>query len=332
MKQFPTWLCLLSALVVLSCVRVVEASAQVTDGALTGTISDSTGAAVAHAKIAVISDATNASYKTESSADGIYTVPNLVPGTYTISATAPGFSVEVAKNAVVNVQQTTRFDLALHPGSVETQVSVNALPPVVQTTSSDLGQVIGHQEAEKLPLNGRMFEQLVTSVPGTVSDGNSGSDSAEDPAAGGSVGNIEHSVNGLPFSGEYVMIDGVHDAEPGNGYLAITPPLDSIEEFKVETADPQAEYGSFGGAIVNVTIKSGTNKLHGEVFEYVRNNDLNATDYFALTKSPYHSNQFGGTLGGPIIKDKLFFFMDSQQLLQNAGSTYLISVPTQNMR
>jgi hypothetical protein len=332
MKQFPTWLCMFGALVLMPSVLVVQVGAQATYGSLTGTVFDSSGAAIAHANIVVTADATNASSKMTSSTDGIFTVPNLTPGTYTVSASAPAFNTEVVKNAVVSVQQTTRVDLVLKPGSVETQVSVNALPPIVQTTSSDLGEVINHQEAEKLPLNGRFFEQLVTIVPGTVSSGNSGSDSAEDPAAGGSVGNIEASVNGLPFQGEYVMIDGVHDSEPGNGYLTITPPLDSIDEFKVETANPQAEYGSFGGAIVNVTIKSGTNKLHGELFEFVRNNDFNARDYFALTKSPYHSNQFGGTLGGPIIKDKLFFFMDFQQLLQNAGSTFLISVPTQNMR
>lgn len=323
MKQFFVWCCLLSVL-------AVPAGAQVTYGTLTGTVFDTSGAAVSNAAITVTADATNASFKTKTSGDGIYTVPDVAPGTYTVSASAPGFNVEVAKNAVVSVQQTTRVDLVLKPGSVETQVTVNALPPLVQTTSSDLGEVIDNQQAAKLPLNGRFFEQLVTIVPGAVAAGNS--DSAEDPAAGGSVGSIQASVNGMPFQGEYIMIDGVHDSEPGNGYLTVTPPLDSIQEFKVETADPQAEYGSFGGAIVNLSIRSGTNQFHGELFEFVRNNDLNATDYFALTKSPYHSNQFGGTFGGPILRNKLFFFMDYQQLLQNAGSTYLISVPTANMR
>ncbi len=308
----------------------IQTNAQVTYGSITGTVFDSTGAVVPNVKIVVTSDATNATSQMTSGADGIFSVPNLAPGMYTISATAPGFSTQLVKNTVVSIQQTTRVDLVLKTGSVQTQITVDAAPPVVQTTSSDLGEVISSQQAAKLPLNGRFFEQLVTIVPGAVAAGNS--DSAEDPAAGGSVGSIQASVNGMPFQGEYVMVDGVHDSEPGNGYLTVTPPLDSIQEFKVETADPQAEYGSFGGAIVNLSIKSGSNDFHGEAFEYVRNNDLNATDYFALTKSPYHSNQFGGTFGGPIKKDKLFFFMDYQQLLQNAGSTYLISVPTQNMR
>lgn len=329
MKPFTLFL-LRRVAVALFLALAVRAGAQATYGSITGTVFDSTGAAVANVKIVVTSDATNASSQMTSSADGIFSVPNLAPGTYTVSASAPGFNLQVVKNTVVSVQQTTRVDLILKPGSVQTKITVDAAPPVVQTTSSDLGEEVSSEQAAKLPLNGRFFEQLVTIVPGAVAAGNS--DSAEDPAAGGSVGSIQASVNGMPFQGEYVMVDGVHDSEPGNGYLTVTPPLDSIQEFKVETADPQAEYGSFGGAIVNLSIKSGSNDFHGEVFEYVRNNDLNATDYFALSKSPYHSNQFGGTFGGPIKKDKLFFFMDFQQLLQNAGSTYLISVPTQDMR
>ncbi len=323
MKRLATflWLCLGLA---------VSAGAQANYGSLTGTVFDPSGAVIPSTSITVTADATNATFKTVSGADGIYTVPNLAPGSYSISATAPGFSSQLVKNATVNVQQTSRVDVILKPGSVQTEITVDALPPLIQATSSDLGEVIENTQAERLPLNGRFFEQLVMIVPGAVAAGNS--DSAEDPAAGGSTGSIQASVNGMPFQGEYVMIDGVHDSEPGNGYLTITPPLDSIDEFKVETANPQAEYGSFGGAIVNLNIKSGSNQFHGEAFEYLRNDDLNATDYFALTKSPYHSNQFGGTFGGPIKKDKLFFFMDYQQLLQHAGSTYRISVPTQNMR
>ena len=124
------------------------------------------------------------------------------------------------------------------------------------------------------------------------------------------------------------MVDGVHNTEPLNAFISITPPLDSVEFFKVETSNPNAEYGSFGGAIVNLTIKSGTNAFHGEVFEFLRNQDLNARDFFAQTRSPYKSNQFGGTFGGPIIKNKLFFFVDYQQLQERQGVTNVLSVPT----
>jgi hypothetical protein len=124
------------------------------------------------------------------------------------------------------------------------------------------------------------------------------------------------------------MVDGVHNTEPLNAYISITPPLDSINEFKVETSNPTAEFGSFGGAIINLTTKSGTNSYHGEVFDFIRNDALNARDFFAETRSPYKSNQFGGTLGGPIIKNKLFFFVSYQQLLANQGQTNVLTVPT----
>ncbi|MGH9771126.1 MAG: hypothetical protein ACRD4Q_05435, partial [Candidatus Acidiferrales bacterium] len=187
-------------------------------------------------------------------------------------------------------------------------------------------QVIGAKQIDSLPLNGRLFEQLVTLVPGTAQAG--WGDFAENPSAAGAVTPTQAVVNGLPWSGNYYMVDGVHNTEPLNAFISITPPLDAIQEFKVETSDPSAEYGSFGGAIVNLVIKSGTNQLHGDVFDFLRNDALNARDFFAQTKSPYKSNQFGGAMGGPMIKNKLFFFGDYQQLSQHQGQTYLITVPT----
>ena len=139
-------------------------------------------------------------------------------------------------------------------------------------------------------------------------------------------------MNGLPWSGNYYMVDGVHNTEPLNAFISITPPLDSVDSFKVETSNPNAEYGSFGGAIVNLTIKSGTNTYHGEVFDFLRNDALNARDFFAQTTAPYKANQFGGTFGGPIIKNKLFFFVDYQQLVAHQGQTNVLTVPTQLQR
>ena len=325
MKHILVLLCLSFAL-------ALQAGAQntVTSGSLNGTVRDASGAVIPHADVVVTANATNASAKATTGTDGTYTVPNLAPGTYTVTASSPGFNSTVAKNAIVSVEQTTSIDLVLKPGSITTEVTVNARPPLVQPTSSDLGQDVSSDVAEKLPLNGRFFEQLVTIVPGAVAAGNT--DSAEDPAAAGAVGPVGASVNGMPFQGEYIMIDGVQDNEPGNHYWTITPALDSIGEFKVETADAQAQYGSFGGAIVNASIKSGTNNFHGEAFDFARNDALNAKDFFALTKAPYKSNQFGGAFGGPIVKNKLFFFADFQQLLLHQGNTYLISVPTTDMR
>ena len=198
--------------------------------------------------------------------------------------------------------------------------------PLIQSTTSDLGQVIESQQIQALPLNGRLFEQLVTIVPGAVQAG--WGDFAENPSAAGALTPTQAVVNGLPWSGNYYLVDGVHNTEPLNAFISISPPLDSIDSFKVETSNPNAEYGSFGGAIINLAIKSGTNSFHGEAFDFLRNEDLNARDFFAETRPPYKSNQFGGLFGGPIIKNRLFFFVDYQQLLSHQGQTNTLTVPT----
>lgn len=305
---------------------------QAITGVISGVVRDSSGASVQNADVVVRNIATGISRETKTDKSGNYTVPGLAPGQYTVAGSDQGFSTALVNNCIVRVEEATRIDMTMTPGAVQTTVSVNAQPAMVQTASSDLGVVIGSKEAEALPLNGRLFEQLIMIVPGAVPAQFGNTDQSENPAAAGSVGPQNASVDGLPWAGDYYMIDGVHDSEPGNGYVTITPPLDSIQEFKVETSNPQAEYGSFGGAIINVTSKSGTNRFHGEGFEFLRNTALNANDYFAQTKLPYHSNQFGALLGGPIIKNNLFLFMDFQQLLLNQGQPYLISVPTALMR
>jgi len=203
---------------------------------------------------------------------------------------------------------------------------VTAEAPLVGSTTSDIGQVISSTQIRNLSLNGRLFEQLVTIVPGTAFAG--WDNFAENPSAAGALAPTQAEVNGLPWSGNYYMVDGIHNTEPLNQFISITPPLDSVQEFKVETSNPTAEYGSFGGAIVNLTVKSGTDQLHGGLFEYLRNSALNARDFFAATRSPYISNQFGGEVGGAFVQNKLFFFGDFQELIDHTGQTYLISVPT----
>ncbi len=314
------------SLTVLAVMLLPAVRAQSITGTVVGTVTDSTKAVVAGAKVSAKNVATGAVLSTLSNGDGNYTVPNVPPGTYDITAQFPGFSTAVAPKNVVNIEQTTRVDIALSPGSTSTEVTVTATSPLVQSTTSDLGHVVESRQIEALPLNGRLFEQLVTIVPGAVQAG--WSDFAENPSAAGAVTPTQAVVNGLPWSGNYYMVDGVHNTEPLNAFISITPPLDSVDSFKVETSNPNAEYGSFGGAIVNLTIKSGTNAFHGEVFDFLRNDDLNARDFFAQSRSPYKSNQFGGTIGGPIMKNKLFFFADYQQLQQHQGQTNVLSVPT----
>lgn len=313
----------------LSCFFVLSggsALAQAISGTVVGTVRDATGAVLPGANISATNTNTGISQSAVSGSGGEYTIPNLAPGTYKITAQTKGFTTAVVQNSVVQVEQTTRVDFNLSPGQTTQQIEVTGEAPLVQSTTSDLGQVIESRQIEALPLNGRLFEQLVTIVPGAVQAG--WSDFAENPSAAGALTPTQAVVNGLPWSGNYYLVDGVHNTEPLNAFISITPPLDSIESFKVETSNPNAEYGSFGGAIINLAIKSGTNAFHGGVFDFLRNEDLNARDFFALSRAPYKSNQFGGSLGGPIIKSKLFFFVDYQQLIAHQGQTNTLTVPT----
>ncbi len=301
-------------------------SGQAVTGTVVGTVRDSTGAVVPGANITATNNQTGISQSAVSGSTGDYTIPNVAPGSYKITAESKGFATAVVANSAVQVEQTTRVDFTLSPGQTTQEIVVTGQAPLVQSTTSDLGHVIESRQIEQLPLNGRLFEQLVTIVPGTIQAG--WSDFAENPSAAGALTPTQAVVNGLPWSGNYYMIDGVHNVEPLNAFISITPPLDSVESFKVETSNPNAEYGSFGGAIVNLAIKSGTNSFHGEVFDFLRNDALDARDFFALTRAPYKSNQFGGFLGGPIIKNKLFFFVDYQQLIAHQGQTNILTVPT----
>jgi hypothetical protein len=316
------WMRLLTSFFILAGIMLGQAIT----GSILGTVTDASGALVRSVKITIKNVDTGLQLTTTSNNDGDYTFPTVPPGTYEVSAQLTGFRTAVTPRLPVELQKTSRMDFTLSPGNITEQVVVTADAPLVQSTTSDLGHVIGARQIESLPLNGRLFEQLVTIVPGTIQAG--WSDFAENPSAGGALTPTQAVVNGLPWSGNYYMVDGVHNTEPLNSFISITPPLDSIEEFKVETSNPNAEYGSFGGAIVNLTIKSGTNSFHGEVFDFFRNDTLNARDFFARSRAPYKSNQFGGLLGGPIVKNKLFFFADYQQLVAHQGQTNVVTVPT----
>jgi Carboxypeptidase regulatory-like domain/TonB dependent receptor len=316
---------LLSLLLVV-CGSPASLFAQATSGTVVGSVRDVSGAAAAGAHVTATNSQTGREQSASAGSEGDYTLTNLTPGTYRITAQLKGFTTAVVNDTIVQVQQTTRVDFSLSPGETSQEITVTGEAPLVQSTTSDLGQVIESQQIEALPLNGRLFEQLVTIVPGAVQAG--WGDFAENPSAAGAQSPTQAVVNGLPWSGNYYMVDGVHNTEPLNAFISITPPVDSIDSFKVETSNPNAEYGSFGGAIINLVTKSGTNSFHGEAFDYLRNDALNARDFFAKTRAPYKANQFGGAFGGPIIKNKLFFFVDYQQLLQHQGQTNVLSVPT----
>ncbi len=299
---------------------------QAITGTLLGTVTDTSGAVMANAKLTTTNQSTGISSSRVTDVEGNYVAPYLAPGLYTIMVEYGGFRTVVSKDNIVQVNQTTRVDLTMSPGAVTEHVDVQGTAPLVQSTTSEIGHVIQDRQIGSLPLNGRLFEQLVTLTPGALAAGFG--DFGENPAAAGARTPIHATVNGLPWSGNHFLIDGVTNSEPLNAFINITPPLEAIAEFKVQTNNPTAEFGAFGGAIVNLAMKSGTNELHGSAFEYLRNDALNARNFFSASKAPFRTNQFGGTAGGPIQRNKLFVFADYQGMRQRNGRTFLFTVPT----
>lgn len=214
---------------------------QAITGTLLGTVLDSSGASVAGAEVIVTNTDTGVSRATTTGPEGYYSVPNLPPGRYSVTVKFAGFKTAASHDNVVQVQQTTRVDFTMSAGDVSQTVQVTSEAPLVQSTSSDIGSVIEAREINNLPLNGRLFEQLVTITPGAAAAG--WSDFAENPSAAGAVTPTQAVVNGLPWSGNLYMVDGIHNEEPLNAFISITTPLAAIQEFKIETSNPTAEYG-----------------------------------------------------------------------------------------
>src|SRR6267142_616870 len=329
-ERARTWMRMVSALAGVL-LAVAPAAAQTIRGTIMGTVTDSTGAAVPGITVTVTNPATGIGSSAQTNRDGTYTIPLLASGTYQAVVEQSGFKKYLRGGIVVQIAQTTLVDIALQVGNMSEAVEVVAEAPLVRSTTAELGQVIEMKQIQALPLNGRFFQHLITMTPGEMPVYSRG-DSAENASAGGARITTAHTVNGMPWSGNNYLMDGVANNEPQNAYINITPPLEAIQEFKVQTNNPTAEFGVFGGAAVNLTIRSGTNEFHGSGFDYYRGDSLNTRSYFALTKAPYKSNQFGGTLGGPLVKSKAFFFGDYQGLRLDQGRTVTLSVPTARMR
>jgi hypothetical protein len=307
------------------------AEAQTIRGTLTGTVTDASGAVLPGFTVTVTNPANGETRSAQTGHDGGYTIPLLPPGTYQVAVEQAGFRKYRRTGVVVQIAQTTRLDIPLQVGDMSEELQVIGESPLVRSTTAELGQVIEMKQIQALPLNGRFFQHLITMTPGAMPFYGRG-DSAENASSGGAKIATAHTVNGMPWSGNNYLLDGVVNNEMQNAYINITPPLEAIQEFKVQTNNPTAEFGVFGGAAVNLTLRSGTNEIHGSIFNYLRDDALNARPYFALTRPPYNSNQFGATLGGPIIKNKAFFFGDYQGMRLDQGRTVTLTVPTALMR
>jgi hypothetical protein len=308
----------------------ILAVAQGVSGRIVGTLTDSSGAVIPNAAVTITNQDTDIVTRVNSNSNGEYRADNLPPGNYRVQVEAPGLQSIVSKGNAVTVDNATVVNLTMKVGSTSETVTVSSANILVDTTSSSLGEVLAEREVTNLPLNGRVFSQLVQTIPGSVA---AGFGSAPEAAAGaGSSGSITASVNGMPWGGTTYTLDGVNNMELLNAFINVTPPLDSIQEIKVSTNNADITVGTYGGSQVNAFIKSGSNSLHGSAYEFFRNDSLNAYRWRASSKAPYRANQFGGSLGGPIVRNKAFFFVDYQALLLRNGISYILTVPTDLMK
>ena len=311
----------------------VPLHAQVDTGTVVGTVTDASGAVIGAATVTLTNEGTNASLSTTVGSDGGYTFTPVRIGSYKITATAQGFQTTEQHNIVVNVGASVLINFTLKPGQVTETVEVTTTTPVLATQDASVGQVINSRNVNNLPLNGRNFTFLAQLAAGV----NSPQADTRGNAASGAF-----SANGSRPSQNNYLLDGIDNNSDTVDFLngtnfVVLPPVDAIQEFKVQTTDFSAEYGRSGAAVLNATIKSGTNSFHGAGWEFFRNDKLDAADYFervgdTTKKGELRLNQFGVAIGGPVIKDKIFFFGDYEGLRRRQGSPHTGGVPTATER
>ena len=304
------------------------AAAQVDEGSITGTVTDTTGAVVPGASVTLTNTDQGIILTGTSGGNGEYIFSPVRIGHYTVSVTATGFSKTTQQNLTVNVSQRLQVNVQLKAGAATVTVEVSTAPPVLQTDESSVGQVMTEKSVNDLPLNGRNFTFLAQLGAGTQTPQ---ADTRGNAASGA------FSANGLRPSQNNYLIDGIDnnsnavDFLNGTNYIVV-PPLDAIAEFKVQTADFSAELGRSAGAVLNASIKSGTNSIHGAAWEFFRNDKLDAADWFedhgGIKKGVLRQNQFGVSIGGPIYRNKAFFFGDYEGFRRVQGTVSTGTVPT----
>ncbi len=319
----------------LACLLVLVATAGSIDAQLTtadvvGTVTDASGGVIAGSAVTIVNSETGVSRSTTTSSNGDYAFSNLDVGTYNLTIKAKGFAEFEARSVKLAVGDRLRLNATLQVGQESVQVEVNATAAALQTDSSSVGTMITDRAVQDLPLNGRNYINLVQLSAG-VSQGlsnamNSGT-RPDDRRLSSS-----YSANGQTDEVNNNLLDGMDNNERFIGTIGVRPSIDAIQEVRVTTNLPSAELGRTAGAVVDLITKSGTNELHGSVFEFFRNDAMDANNFFAnsagLPINELRQNQFGGSLGGPIVKDKTFFFGDYEGYRQVAGTTSTVTVPT----
>src|ERR1700722_856272 len=299
-------------------------------GTFSGQVTDQTGAGVSSAEVKVTNQETGVAETRSTSQDGYYTVPLLKPGVYSIEVKATGFNSAIRKDLALQIQQVVQQDFKLQVGGVQTEVTVQGGAPLVNMESTEVGNVITQEATEELPLNGRNFSQLGLLVPGTTSGPVGGirqtNGGNETRRAGAEI-----TTSGARWTFNLFMIDGLDDRDQSVGTLKVFPNLESIGEFKVQVGNSDAEVAT-GGAVVNVISVSGPNEVHGSAFEFLSDSDFDARNFFDAAKPPFQQNQFGAAVGGPIRKNKTFYFADYQGLRIHSSATQILSEPTAALR
>src|SRR3984957_5293686 len=312
----------------------VSANAQVRFGTIVGIVDDPSGALMSGATVKLINLNTNETRAMQTSA-GAFTFANLIAGLYRVDVEMTGFKHFVQDKVEVQVDVTTRVDARLQVGNTSESVTVTSEARPLQTDSASLGTVISQQEVESIPLSGRNVNNMLTLVPGVVAQGGTYGNAVSNQAGGArtnAIGFGNYAIGGGFGNQSSFYIDGVASNAPAGNLNSLIPSQDVVEEFRVVTNNVAAEYGNYAGGIINLTTKSGTNAFHGTAYEYLRNKVLNANDYFSnqagLARVPLIQNQFGGTIGGPIRKDKTFFFFGYEYEKLKTGTLVTSTVPT----
>ena len=307
------------------------AFAQIDTGSIVGTVRDSSGATIPKATVTATNKATNITLTTATNESGEYQFNALRPGTYAVKASAAGFGAQEVSDVEIHVQSRPSVDFTLKVGDVTQVLEVAAVTPLLNTQTADVGGVVQEQQIKDLPLNGRRYADLALLEAGIQKNLTNTNNTAPDRFS--SNGNLE--------TQNYFSLDGV-DNNSGSTNLqegstqTVQPPPDALQEFRVQTRTYSAEFGTSAGAVINASIKSGSNGIHGDVWEFVRNSRFDANTFFnnlnGVPRGHFSQNQFGGTIGGPIIKNKTFFFFDAQDFTSRKATTILSTVPTPLMK
>jgi hypothetical protein len=325
----------LSAGLVLMFLAVVPLHAQVDTGTILGTVTDASGAQIRGANVTLTNQGTSATLSTTTGSDGVYKFTPVKIGTYSVKVSFQGFQAAEKRDVTVNVGADVVVDFSLKPGNVTEVIEVTSAPPVLETQSAAVGQVVDRRNVDNLPLNGRNFTFLAQLAAGV----NSPQADTRGNAASGAF-----AANGLRPAQNNYLLDGIDNNSDTVDFLngtnfVVLPPVDAVQEFKVQTSDFSAEFGRSGAAVLNATIKSGTNELHGTIWEFFRNDKLDAADFFenagGIKKGALRQNQFGFSAGGPVVipklfngRNKVFFFGDYEGLRRVQGTVLTGSVPT----